>query len=55
MTFNPDGVGKKESLFGFPYSVEESDLVIIPVPWDATVSYAEGTGQAPSLILDEST
>lgn len=54
MTFDPSGVGQKGKLFGFPYTVEEADLVVIPVPWDVTVSYQDGTSQAPELILEES-
>ncbi len=54
MTFDPSRVGQKGKLFGFPYTVEEADLVVIPVPWDVTVSYQDGTSQAPELILEES-
>lgn len=53
--FNPDDVGQKGSLFGFPYTEEQADLVIIPVPWDVTTSYQDGTARAPELIRQEST
>ncbi len=52
--YNPSDVGKKGNLFGLPYSQQESDLVILPVNMDVTVSYGEGTSKAPKLILDES-
>lgn len=52
--YNPSDVGKKGSLFGLPYSIQESDLVILPVNLDVTVSYREGTSLAPQMILDES-
>jgi agmatinase len=55
MSYDPSKVGKKGSLFGYPYTTEDADLVIIPVPWDVTVSYGGGTSQSPALILDEST
>lgn len=54
-SFDPAGVGiKNGKIFGFPYSVEDADLVIIPVPWDVTTSYRAGTSNAPSAILEAS-
>ena len=53
--FDPNGVGKKGALFGLPYVAEEADLVIIPVPWEVTVSYGAGTVDGPSSILEAST
>lgn len=52
--FDPNGAGIKGNLFGLPYSVEESEVVIVPVPWEVTVSYREGTAQGPKAILDAS-
>lgn len=52
--YNPSDAGKKGSIFGLPYNLEESDLVLIPVHLDVTVSYSDGTAKAPDLILDES-
>lgn len=52
--YNPSAVGKKGSIFGLPYNLEESDLILIPVHLDVTVSYGQGTAKAPDLILDES-
>ncbi|GAB4248823.1 MAG: agmatinase family protein [Ekhidna sp.] len=54
MSYNPSEVGKKGSIFGLPYSLEEADLVFVPVHLDATVSYADGTAKAPDYILQES-
>lgn len=42
-------------LFGFQKSYDQSDIAIIPVPWDATVSYRRGTHQGPQHILQAST
>ena len=53
--YNPSDVGKKGSIFGLPYSLEESDLIFLPVHMDVTVSYGQGTCKAPKLILEEST
>lgn len=52
--YNPSEAGKKGTIFGLPYSLEEADLIFLPVHLDTTVSYADGTAKAPSLILDES-
>jgi len=52
--YNPSAVGVKGSIFGYPYTIEEADLVLVPVPWDVTVSYAAGTAHSPELIKDES-
>lgn len=52
--YDPSQVGKKGSIFGLPYNLEESNLVLLPVHLDVTVSYGQGTSKAPDLILDES-
>ena len=52
--YNPSEAGKKGSIFGLPYTVAESDLILLPVHMDATVSYADGTSRAPDTILSES-
>lgn len=54
--FDPNGVGiANGNIFGFPYTEHEADLVIIPIPWDATASYGKGTSNGPQAILDAST
>ncbi|MCO5260090.1 MAG: agmatinase family protein [Crocinitomicaceae bacterium] len=56
MTFDPNGVGiANGNIFGFPVNEEEADIVIIPVPWDATASYGKGTSRGPQAVLDAST
>jgi len=52
--FDPNGLGIKGNLFGLPTTPEEAELIIIPVPWEVTVSYREGTAQAPKAILQAS-
>nr|WP_236017300.1 agmatinase family protein [Roseivirga sp. E12] len=37
-----------------PYSTDTAQVVIIPIPWDVTVSYGAGTAQAPAAILEAS-
>ena len=52
--FDPNGVGSGGSLFGLPFNEETADLIIIPVPWEVTVSYAEGTAKGPEAVLTAS-
>lgn len=53
--FNPSGVGLKNGNFiGLPFTEESANIVLVPVPWDVTVSYGEGTAYAPQAILEAS-
>lgn len=53
--FNPDENGLiNHGIFGLPFGVDESRVVLVPVPWEATVSYKEGTVDGPKAILDAS-
>jgi len=52
--FDPNSPGlKSNNIFGLPFSEEESELIIIPVPWEVTVSYRPGTSRGPEQIFDE--
>ncbi|MTI29828.1 agmatinase family protein [Xanthovirga aplysinae] len=53
-TFDPNGVGVPGSLFGLPFSPELAEVVVIPVPWEVTVSYSAGTIEGPLAILEAS-
>jgi agmatinase len=54
--FNPNGVGLKNGNFiGLPFTEGKAEVVLLPVPWDVTVSYGGGTALAPQAILDAST
>ena len=52
--FDPNGVGLSGQLYGLPFSSEEAEMVIIPVPWEVTVSYSTGTAAGPDAILQAS-
>jgi agmatinase len=55
MDFNPNNPGTADSnVFGLPYSVQEADLILLPIPWQATVSYGVGTADGPMAILQAS-
>lgn len=53
-SFDPNGPGIAGNLFGLPFSVDTSEIVIVPVPWEVTVSYHSGTANGPKAILDAS-
>jgi len=53
--FDPNNIGiPNGNYFGFPYSPGESEILILPVPWDVTTSYGAGTSYGPKAILDAS-
>ena len=52
--FDPNGTGRKGSLFGLPFTPETASVIIIPVPWEVTVSYAAGTAGGPMAVLEAS-
>ena len=54
-TFNPDDPGiANGNYFGLPYDIEESDIVLISIPWDVTTSYRAGTHKGPKAIMEAS-
>ncbi len=53
--FDPSGVGLRNGHFiGLPFDEETARIVLLPVPWDVTVSYREGTATAARNILHAS-
>ena len=54
-TFDPSQPGlADQSIFGLPFSAEQSEIIIIPVPWEVTVSYGAGASDGPSSVLEAS-
>ena len=53
--FDPNGLGNIEHIFALPFDEKTADLILIPVPWEVTVSYHAGTAQGPQHILQAST
>jgi agmatinase len=54
-SFDPNSVGDTTAgMFGLPFSLEECETVIVPVPWEVTVSYGGGTVYGPQAIYDAS-
>ncbi len=55
MEFNSEGAGVfNGQYFGLESSLDEATLVLQSVPWDATVSYRQGTSGAPEAIMEAS-
>jgi agmatinase len=44
----------KNNIFGLPFSEEEARLVILPIPWEVTVSYGAGTSRAAEHVFHAS-
>jgi agmatinase len=54
-SFDPNSPGDPNAnLFGLPFTCDEAEVVVIPVPWDVTVSYSDGTSAGPEAIFDAS-
>lgn len=54
--FDPNGVGLRNGHFiGLPFEEADAQIVLLPVPWDVTVSYGAGTATGPANILEAST
>src|SRR6187549_1839585 len=50
--FDPNSVGNpNNNVFGLPFTEEEARLIILPIPWEVTVSYNAGTARAPDHIF----
>ncbi|MDZ4715694.1 MAG: agmatinase family protein [Cytophagales bacterium] len=49
--FDVNGPGLPDRLFGLPFTPESARIILIPAPWEATVSYRTGTARGPEAIL----
>ena len=52
--YDPTLVYSHNGLFGLPFTNAESDVVLLPVPWEVTTSYRPGTAKGPAAILESS-
>ncbi len=53
--FDPNGLGdRNNNIYGLPFTCEEAEVVIVPVPWDVTVSYSDGTSKGPEAVYNAS-
>ena len=54
--FDPEDVGiANGNYFGFPFSEENAELLLLSVPWDVTSSYGDGAAFGPDAIIEAST
>jgi agmatinase len=55
INFNPNENGLRDKgIFGLPFSEENSQIILVPVPWEVTTSYNPGTSNGPKSILESS-
>jgi agmatinase len=53
--FDPSQPGLADAtIFGLPFSAEDSEIIVIPVPWEVTVSYGAGASNGPEAVLEAS-
>jgi agmatinase len=54
-TFDPNCAGNpNNNIFGLPFSEEEARLILLPVPWEVTVSSGSGTARSAEQIMKTS-
>ncbi len=52
---NPNDVSNpNNNIFGLPTNEDNARLIILPIPWEVTVSYGVGTARAPDAIFKAS-
>jgi len=49
--FDPDDAARQQGIYGLSCTVDEAQVVLLPVPFDATTSYRPGTVDGPQAIL----
>jgi agmatinase len=55
LNYDPNSVGNpNNNIFGLPSTEENAKLIILPVPWEVTVSYGAGTARAADAIFKAS-
>lgn len=53
--FDPDSAAPAGSgIYGLPFAAEDSKVVIVPVPFEATTSYGGGTSNGPAAVFEAS-
>jgi agmatinase len=54
-TFDPNSAGNpNNNIFGLPFSEEDAKLVLLPVPWEVTVSFGSGTARCAEQVMKAS-
>ena len=51
-TFDPNSAGNpNNNIFGLPFDQQDARLVILPIPWEVTVSFGSGTARSAEQIM----
>jgi agmatinase len=53
--FDPDAAASEGSgIYGLPFTPDQSRVVVVPVPFEATTSYGGGTSRGPAAVFEAS-
>jgi agmatinase len=53
--FDPNALGDaNNNIYGLPFTTDEAEVVVLPLPWEVTVSYSAGTAAGPQAVYDAS-
>lgn len=53
--FDPNSAGNpNNNVFGLPFSEQDARVVILPIPWEVTVSFGSGTARSAEQIMKAS-
>jgi len=51
-TFNPNFPGNpNNNIFGFPFTEQDAQLILLPVPWEVTVTGCSGTARSAEHLF----
>jgi agmatinase len=54
-TFDPNkAANPNNNIFGLPFTEEDAKVIILPIPWEVTVSYNAGTARSAEHIFKAS-
>lgn len=52
--FDANNAAEYDGIYGLPFNLEHSNIVLLPVTWEGTVSYGTGTSKGPEAIYQAS-
>lgn len=53
--YDPSAVGLDDAnIFSLPFNSSEAEVVVLPIPWEVTVSYRGGTAKGPEAVFEAS-
>lgn len=53
--FDPNQPGLADAtLYGLPFSADQSEIIIVPAPWEVTVSYGAGASEGVDAVFEAS-